>query len=70
MAQPIQITINSKQTTTTAETLFSLMEKTGVTSEKAVAVALNQEVIGREDWQQTKLHSEDAILIIKPTQGG
>ncbi|MGG8495639.1 sulfur carrier protein ThiS [Tenacibaculum sp. TC6] len=35
-----------------------------------IAIAINGSVIKREDWTSQILHDNDAILIIKSTQGG
>ncbi|PZD78104.1 sulfur carrier protein ThiS [Mesonia sp. K7] len=35
-----------------------------------IAVAINQEVISKNDWNTTRLVSGDDILIIQATQGG
>ncbi len=35
-----------------------------------IAVAINQNIITRQEWQNTSLKTNDDILIIKATQGG
>lgn len=35
-----------------------------------IAVAINQHIITRQQWDETPLESNDEILIIKATQGG
>ena len=35
-----------------------------------VAVAVNQQVIARKDWNHYDLKEKDQVLIIKATQGG
>jgi sulfur carrier protein len=37
---------------------------------KGIAVAVNQEIISKNDWQTCQLQSGDTITIIKATQGG
>ena len=37
---------------------------------KGVAVALNDTVVSKNNWNDTKLKSNDSVLIIKATQGG
>ena len=66
----IQITVNDKAETTTATHLYDLLKIKGLTDEKAIAVALNQDVISKEEWATTPLAESDQVLIIKPTQGG
>lgn len=38
--------------------------------QKGIAVALNDTVILKNNWSETKLRSNDHVLIIKATQGG
>ena len=37
---------------------------------KGVAVALNQRVIPKSQWSETKLNNQDNILLLTATQGG
>ncbi|WP_199768572.1 sulfur carrier protein ThiS [Sphingobacterium sp. HMA12] len=37
---------------------------------QGVAVALNNQVIPKDDWSKTQLQSNDQILLITATQGG
>lgn len=37
---------------------------------KGIAVAINNQVIPKEQWPSTKLQHTDAILIVTATQGG
>jgi sulfur carrier protein len=38
--------------------------------QNGIAVAINQEVIPKSDWETTLLDSSQQILIIRATQGG
>ena len=38
--------------------------------QNGIAIALNNKVILKDDWNKTILKSNDRILIIKATQGG
>ncbi|MBS1651046.1 MAG: sulfur carrier protein ThiS [Bacteroidetes bacterium] len=38
--------------------------------QKGIAVAVNDLVIPAQKWEQTIIHKNDEILIIKATQGG
>ena len=42
----------------------------GFSSTNGCAVALNEEVIPRENWVNRKLTNGDRILIVQATQGG
>ncbi|KQS27924.1 sulfur carrier protein ThiS [Dyadobacter sp. Leaf189] len=37
---------------------------------KGVAVAINQSVLARSEWERRKLQPHDRITLIKATQGG
>ena len=39
-------------------------------TQNGIAVAINQEVIPKSDWENTWLDSSQQILIIRATQGG
>lgn len=39
-------------------------------NEKGIAVAVNEEVVARSDWDSKLLHDADRIMIIQATQGG
>ncbi|MGK5092144.1 sulfur carrier protein ThiS [Deltaproteobacteria bacterium TL4] len=47
--------------------LLELMEQ-GVS--EGIALALNEHIIPQTLWEQTPLHEEDQIFIVKATQGG
>ena len=38
--------------------------------QNGIAVAVNQNIISKENWATTSLKDNDEILIIKATQGG
>ena len=42
----------------------------GLPSTNGCAVALNEEVVPRENWMSRKLVNGDRILIVQATQGG
>jgi sulfur carrier protein len=37
---------------------------------QGLAVAVNEQVIPKKDWSAFSLHENDAILLIRATQGG
>jgi sulfur carrier protein len=39
-------------------------------STNGIALAVNQNIISRNDWSATSINDKDEILIIKATQGG
>lgn len=50
--------------------LGRVLDELGVTSAKGIALALNGEVIARENWDVQPLKDKDAVLIVRATQGG
>nr|WP_305069988.1 sulfur carrier protein ThiS [Flavobacterium covae] len=38
--------------------------------QKGIAIAIDQQVIPRSQWENTSLQSNQKIIIIKATQGG
>jgi sulfur carrier protein len=50
--------------------LISALEQNGIQSQKGIAVAVNNAVIPKIEWQTKILNENDKITIIKATQGG
>lgn len=66
----MQITINDEvREINKATTLRQLLEQLCLQT-KGMAIAVNQQVIAREDWQNYKLQENDTIFIIRATHGG
>jgi sulfur carrier protein len=53
-----------------ADTLLSVLNDLGIENQKGIAIAINNEVISRINWNAHKINENDKILIIKATQGG
>lgn len=51
-------------------TLEALMQLEASGLSKGIAVALNNQVVPREQWPSQQLKENDSILIITATQGG
>lgn len=47
--------------------LFSSLQ---INSTKGIALAVNDQIVRREHWDEFQFSSNDKILIIKATQGG
>lgn len=52
------------------ESLLDTLEEISVAKKNGIAVAVNECVVAREDWQNFVLKSGDTLLIITATQGG
>lgn len=64
------LTINGNSHTTTSHYLGELMAEINQAHGEGIAVAINQEVVAFDQWEQTPLQENDQILIITATQGG
>ena len=47
-----------------------LLENIGLNEKKGIAVAVNNEVILKKDWNNNYLKENDKILVLRATQGG
>ena len=67
----MDITLNNQtHTITESLTLLDFVFSQIGEKQNGIAVALNNNVIPKQNWQTTQLNSNDNILIIKATQGG
>lgn len=65
----MKILINSKETETASPDLASLATELAL-PKAGVAVAVNNQMVRREEWATTPLNENDSILIIKAACGG
>lgn len=66
----ITVKVNNKEHQFSAtNSLHEILEQLQI-SPNGIAVAVNQHIISKADWAKTTLSPNDAILIIKATQGG
>jgi sulfur carrier protein len=66
----MRLTINNKEEEFTGNTLTELLNIHGIGDKTGVAVAVNEIVIPRQEWQFHVLEEGDEILIIVPARGG
>lgn len=67
----MEILINNQQHTVSENTsLQTLVNAQLGDKQKGVAVAINDTVIPKSNWESHVVQSNDIILIIKATQGG
>jgi sulfur carrier protein len=66
----MRLTINDKETIFAGNTLAELLTMHGFIDKKGVAIAVNEVVIPRPEWQFHVLEEGDEILMIVPAQGG
>jgi len=46
--------------------LFDLLDM----SKQGVAIAVNEQIVPRSEWDKTNLLSNDKIIVVRPTAGG
>jgi sulfur carrier protein len=51
-------------------TLLNLLQQLEKAEKKGIAIAVNNSVIPKNDWQNLQLKNQDRITIITATQGG
>jgi sulfur carrier protein len=67
----MEIFVNNQPIQTEEQTsLLSLVFSQVGENSKGLAVAINEEVIPKNEWEKTILNQNDQVLIIKATQGG
>ncbi len=50
--------------------LLSLVKKLSLIEKKGIAIAVNELVIPKQQWDQFILHPSDEVIIIEAAQGG
>lgn len=60
--KPVEVETNSH--------LAALLRKKGLTQTGGIAVAINNTVIPKGDWENTPLNENDKLMIITATAGG
>ena len=67
----LTITINNKtEISTTQEKLFGLLSRLNLSGKQGIAVAVNNTVVSKTNWDSYELKENDKITIIRATQGG
>jgi sulfur carrier protein len=51
-------------------TIAALLQFIQISAQKGIAVAVNNQVIPRNSWDEQSLQPSDSITIIRATQGG
>ncbi len=60
---------NQSQSISENSSIKKLLEQLDILP-NGIAIAINNKVISKEEWEQTMIESDDDIVIIKATQGG
>lgn len=51
-------------------TIVDILTKLQIFEVQGIAVAINDEVIRKADWQEISLNQNDHLMLIRATQGG
>ena len=65
-----KLTINGENTFVLSETLLKVLNEININKNKNMAVAVNEEVIEKINWENYKIKSGDIIEIVQPLKGG
>ena len=69
----MEITINNQTKVLAEHTNISVQQLLNLEipeKQKGIAVAINNKVISKSDWETKTISHNDVVLIIKATQGG
>ena len=67
----MKVLINNKEhDTSTDSTLLDILAELNLKDTNGIAIAVNQTVVPKSNWVNSKPINEDNILLIKATQGG
>ncbi|ABG57531.1 sulfur carrier protein ThiS [Cytophaga hutchinsonii] len=48
----------------------ALLAQLNITSPQGIAIAINEQVLPKSEWESCTLKNNDAVLLIRATQGG
>lgn len=66
----MKLIVNNKPEEYSLEHLHQLLQELGLLASKGIAVAVNNKVIPKTNWNTFQLTENDTITIIRATQGG
>ena len=66
----MEITFNGAKENIPHQFLGELLDAKGMSQKTGIAVAINERVVFKNDWNKHALHDNDTIIVIKATQGG
>ena len=65
-----KLIINGKNTLVLSETLSKVLHEINIIKSQNMAVAVNEEVVEKINWENYKIKSGDIIEIVQPLKGG
>ena len=71
MSRTIEIKVNGEATAVATATLAELLASRSLPAKgRGIAVALNETVVPRASWPETRLKPGDRVEIVRPIVGG
>ncbi len=61
---------NKPQEVQAPSVITDVLHSLNITSQKGIAIAINNTVVPRQDWDTYELKAEDNVTLIRATQGG
>ena len=61
---------NGKNTFVLSKTLLKVLSEINIINNQNIAIAVNEEVIEKNNWKNYKIKSGDIIEIVHPLKGG
>ena len=65
-----KLIINGENTFVISETLSKVLNEINIIKNQNMAVAVNEEVVEKINWENYKIKSGDIIEIVQPLKGG
>ena len=65
-----KLIINGENTFVLSETLSKVLNEINIIKSQNMAVAVNEEVVEKNNWESYKIKSGDIIEIVQPLKGG
>ena len=66
----MNIIINNELKSVETDSLIRLLEEIHLPNRKGIAVAVNEQVVPKSNWEEHQLKENDKVVVIKATQGG
>ncbi len=67
----MKVFVNQKQVEiSTQANVTTLLQKVSLPTLTGIAVAVNNQVVKKDDWESYYLSEDDNVLVIKAAQGG
>ena len=65
-----KLLINGKNTFVISETLLNVLSEINLIDNENMAIAVNEQVVQKNNWKNYKIRSGHTIEIVKPLKGG